>query len=250
MDFNSCARSGAAILGMCLLARLGDAAGPPADRSIDTSANQTDTKGLPSMQAKTPKAQATDQQVHAANPPLAVTPGPDDAVISCEGTMRYDASEGVLVYLDGVRLTDPRFSLTGADELKVFFEKPPSDKTDATDGKTQTAAGLGAKFGRVERIVATGAIRLVRKAAGEKEPQIEAGGAIFSFAPNTGRITLINGYPWVKQGTLNLRAKEPNVTLHIEQSGVLMTEGKWETEIHYFAAEAANRQDNDGSPPE
>jgi len=155
--------------------------------------------------------------------------------------MHYDAGEGVLVYLDGVSLTDPRFSLTGADELKVFFEKPPLDRPNGADGKPQPAAGLATKFGRVERIVATGAIHLFQKAAEETKPQIEAGGAIFSFVPQTGRITLTNGYPWVKQGTLNMRAKEPNLTLHIEQSGTFLTEGKWETEIQYFIAEAATK---------
>ena len=39
--------------------------------------------------------------------------------------MYFDSDEGVFVYLKNVRVTDPRFTMSGANELKVFLGKKP-----------------------------------------------------------------------------------------------------------------------------
>lgn len=161
--------------------------------------------------------------------PLDVKPSPGDTVITSDGGMYFDADAGLFVYLKNVRVADPRFALTGANELKVFLSKKPAGdakKDESTDPKNTT--GLGAKFGDVERIVATGAVRITQKQPEAGKEPVEASGAIFTFRPASGEIVLSGGYPWVKQGGTFMRAKEPNLNLRIFKNGSFVTEGNWE----------------------
>lgn len=178
--------------------------------------------------------------------PLNIQPDPKDTVISCDGGMYFDADKGVFVYLKNVRVKDPRFELTGANELKIFLSQKPEkkkkdpknpdedqkDKKDEKDKKDpeKKSEGLdiGSKFGEVERIIATGAVRLVQTEVEKGKQPIEASGAIFTYHPSTGEIVLSGGYPWVKQGTTFMRAQEPNLILRIQKSGSFDTEGKWD----------------------
>ena len=164
--------------------------------------------------------------------PLDVQPGPKDTVITCDGGMYFDADKGVFVYLRNVRVTDPRFSLNGANELKIFLSKKPDEPEPETKpepgGEDKPGLGLGAKFGDVERIVATGAVRILQKEVEKGKEPVEASGAIFSYHPETGQILISGGFPWVKQGTTFMRAKEPNLTLQIQKTGSFVTEGNWD----------------------
>lgn len=187
----------------------------------------------------------------AEGAPLEITPGPNDTVIKCEGGMYFDAEAGVLVYLKNVTVTDPRFSLTGADELKVFFAKKEpkkpaaSDKKDAgkkepapvnpdktEDEKKQTikkpsAIGPTANFGDVQKLIATGTVRLVQKSVDGKDP-VEASGGLLTYDVPKGEIIISQRYPWVKQGNFYARAKQPNLTLRLLNSGSFSTQGEWE----------------------
>ncbi|MCP5532529.1 MAG: hypothetical protein H7A48_05100 [Akkermansiaceae bacterium] len=157
--------------------------------------------------------------------PLDVNPGPEDTVVRSDGGMYFDPDEGVFVFLGNVRVEDPRFQLSGANELKIFVEteeKKPETK------KEGNGLGIEAKFGKVERIVATGAVRILQRGTeGGKQP-VEASGALFVYRPETGVIDISGGYPWVKQGTSYLRAKQPNLHLRIHKDGRAVTEGDWE----------------------
>lgn len=161
--------------------------------------------------------------------PLDVKPGPGDTLVSCDGGMYFDADGGVFVYLKNVRVADPRYALSGAAELKIFLEKKPAESPDKqSSAEKKPGIGLGAKFGDVERIVATGAVRILQKEVeGDKQP-VEASGAIFTYHPKTGEIVLTGGYPWVKQGTTFMRANQPNLSLRIQKSGSFVTEGNWD----------------------
>ena len=161
--------------------------------------------------------------------PLDVKPGPTDTLIECDGGMYFDADQGLFVYLKNVRVNDPRFTLTGANELKIFLSKKPEDKEPEpdTDKTSKPGLGIGADFGDVERIIATGAVRILQKEAEPGKEPVEASGAIFTYRPDTGQIVLSGGYPWVKQGTNFMRAKEPNLILRIQKSGSFVTEGNW-----------------------
>lgn len=160
--------------------------------------------------------------------PLEIQPGPGDTLITCDGGMYFDADAGVFVYLKNVRVADPRFALSGANELKIFLGKKPEENTEKPTAPEKPATGLGAKFGDVERIVATGAVRILQKQPEAGKEPVEASGAIFTYHTGSGEIVLSGGYPWVKQGTSFMRAKQPNLNLRIHKNGSFVTEGNWE----------------------
>ena len=169
--------------------------------------------------------------VPAPTKPLEIQSGPNDTLIHCEGGMYFDADEGVMVYLKNVTVKDPRFNLSGANELKIFFEKKPAKVANeqALEKATPGPKGSpGPGFGEVKRIVATGAVRIEQKAEPGKDP-IHASGAIFSYNVKADQIILSGGYPWYTQGTTFMRAKEPNLTIRMSpKTGSFVTEGVWE----------------------
>ena len=165
--------------------------------------------------------------------PLEVKPGPNDTVINCDGGMYFDANKGVLVYLKNVTVADPRFSLDGASEIKVFFEKkpdPPGEepKPDTKPDAKAIPGGMNVKIGDVERVVATGAVHLLQKPDANNEA-IEAAGAIFTYHFKTGEIILSGGKPWVKKGGMISRAKQSNQTIRIIDGKFTFSEGGTET---------------------
>lgn len=173
------------------------------------------------------KAEGVDaSNVDAAVPeakPLDVQPGPNDAVVSCDGGMYFDPDEGVFVYLKNVRVKDPRFSLRGANELKIFLDR----KKQPDAGKDGDKPPVD--FGEVSRITASGTLVFEQHEAGGDKP-IRASGAFFSYEPNKDQVILSGGFPWVVQGGLALRAREANLTLRIQPKAQrFQTEGQWDT---------------------
>ena len=180
----------------------------------------------------------------APDKPLDFKPGPDHTVIKCESGMYFDSDKGLLVYLKNVRVDDPQYILTGADVLHIYMaQKPepkpdpkkkpkPGDKNAKADAPKKEDKGpvpsIGGNFDEVEKIVATGAVRILQKAVEKGKQPVEASGALFTYDPKTGDILLSGGYPWVKQGDFFARAKEPNLTLRMKKSGDFVTEGNWE----------------------
>jgi hypothetical protein len=142
--------------------------------------------------------------------------------------MYFEANKGMFVYLKNVRVEDPRFTMTGGSELKIFLEekeKQPPEK-NGVDGKP--APGIGGQFGDAKLVVATGAVKVIQKPAEAGKEPVEASGAIFTYYPKTGDIVITGGYPWVKQGTSFMRAKEPNLSLRIRKDGSYTTQGNWD----------------------
>jgi len=172
--------------------------------------------------------------------PLEINPRAQDTVIQCDGGMYFDADEGVLVYMKNVVVKDPRFDLSGANELKVFFgKKPPKPAKKqplATDppavekapDKAGFGGSIGANFGAVERIVATGAVLIEQKGAAGKEP-IKASGAVFSYNLKADQIIIQGGFPWFTQGATFMRAMKPDLILRLSpKTGGFVTEGNWQ----------------------
>ncbi len=205
-----------------------------ADLAKAAAAGEAATKftaqsGLPAV--------ATDE-VPPPSQPLVVKPGAGDTVITCTGGIYFDPDEGVLVYLKNVTVKDPRFDLSGANELKVFFGKKPelAGKKDAPkppkpadDAKPKLGGNIGANFNEVERIVATGAVLLDQKNSQPGKEPIKASGSIFTYNIKADQVTIKGGYPWVLQGKTYMRAKEPNLILRISpNAGSFITEGNWE----------------------
>lgn len=158
--------------------------------------------------------------------PLDIKRGADDTVINCDGGMYFDAEEGILVYMGNVRVSDPRFALSGADELKIFFEKKTTEEGDEkNDGKAQP--GASADFGKVQRLIAEGAVVIDQKSVGGKNP-VKASGRVLTYNIASGEIIIHGGFPWVQQGAFFARAKEANLTLRLLTNGSFFTQGNWE----------------------
>ena len=174
------------------------------------------------LAASPPAAPAPVQQAR----PLDVKPGPDDTVINCEGGMYFDADKGLLVYLKNVTVADPRFTLDGANEIKVFFEKKPA--AERQPGDKPVPGGLNVRLGDVERVVATGAVHLRQKPDANHEA-IEAAAAIFTYNFKTGEIVLSGGKPWVKKGGMINRAKQSDQTIRVIDGKFSFSEGGTET---------------------
>ena len=200
---------------------LGEKASDAADRFVQASQLKLASK-------KIEKAQDTPQPAAA---PLKVAPSPQDTIINCDGGMYFDAEAGILVYLKNVRVKDPRFELSGADELKVFFEqKEPATAAGGEapkDDQEPKPTGPAANFGDVEKLIATGTVRFLQKSVDGKEP-VEASGGILTYYVPKGEIIISERYPWVRQGTFYARAQQPNLTLRLLNDGSFSTQGNWE----------------------
>lgn len=162
--------------------------------------------------------------------PLEIEPTPEDTRILSDGGFFFDAEAGILVYLKNVRVSDPRFTLDGVDELKIIFaKKTEPEKTETKPEKEGPASGFAAGVGEVERIIATGRVLFKQRQPQEGKPPVEASGALFNYDVTKGEIILSGGYPWVRQGGYYARALQPNLNLRIRRDGSFVTEGNWDT---------------------
>ena len=120
--------------------------------------------GLPAVSTDT---------VAASVKPLDIQNGPNGTLIHCEGGMYFDADEGVMVYLKNVTLKDPRFNLSGANELKIFFEKKPAKDTNeevSEKDKSDTKAGPDSGIDEAKPNAATDALPTEQKAEAGNKP--------------------------------------------------------------------------------
>ena len=174
------------------------------------------------VKADLPPVKADESAPAEEAKPLEIPDDPNNTLITCDGGIYFDPEEGVLVYLKNVKVSDPRFNMTGANEVKVFFEKkaaaPKKGKPAAAEKKPKADGGMGedmgASIGDVERIIATGVIKIDQKPADGKEP-IQASGAVFTYNVKTGVATLSGGFPWVKQGARFFSSKKADNLLRI-----------------------------------
>jgi hypothetical protein len=191
-------------------------------------------------------------------------PGPGGTKVLCDGGMYFDTAKGVLVYLKNIRLTDPRFDLECRDELKVFLAKKPEKPAAAGAPATGTANGapapepappapppaapetgsadadgvaaadstklLGGDFGDIDRLMATGGVKVTRK-----DPQgqpIIATAETAVYERTSGDVILRGGLPIVRKGKDYLRALEPGLYIRLYANGDVFTQpGKWETGV-------------------
>lgn len=213
-----------------------------AEADLDKNVADSDaaSKAAAAFLAKSdlPPVKSDDPSDPAAKP-LEVPADGNTTVISCDGPIYFDPDERVLVYLKNVTVNDPRFTFTGANEAKAFFAKKPAKPKEEKGEKTNTPSKKDASatkdkpgkkasdksipglsddvatdIGDLERVVATGVIKIVQKPEDDKEP-IEASGAIFTYNAKSGEITISGGYPWVRQGARYLRSKKANNLLRI-----------------------------------
>jgi lipopolysaccharide export system protein LptA len=155
---------------------------------------------------------------------------PTQTRITSDDGAFFDSPNGLLVFLKNVVVKDPRFTLTGADELKVFFE-PKVDPEAAAKGKAGDAdgkaaepakpdtapagekpklekvddAGLNAaKFGKPVEIIATGTVVVEYLPEKKDEPPVKASARTVIYNLKTEQFTLRGGSPWVlREGQLS-----------------------------------------------
>ena len=143
--------------------------------------------------------------------------------------MYFDADEGVFVYLKNVRVADPRFSLTGANELKIFLAKKPEETSAKKPDRTRNPAWASARNSAMSNASSPPARCASSRSSPRQARSRSKPAARFSpIISETGEIVLTGGYPWVKQGTSFMRANEPNLSLRIQKNGSFVTEGNWD----------------------
>jgi lipopolysaccharide export system protein LptA len=197
--------------------------------SASATAAATQFLDAEDLLAATAAAPAAGREPMALN----IKPGPEDTVINCDGGMYFDGKAGTLVFMANVTVDDPQLSMDGANDVQVFFEKkpPPEPATAKDDPKNKAAAtGIGADLGKIERIVATGAIHLLQKPKPDaKELPIEASGAVFTYHFKSREIILSGGKPWVRQGGIINRAKKADQFIRIIDNTATFSPGGTET---------------------
>lgn len=182
----------------------------------------------------------------------AAVPGPDDepagegrARIDAAKGLYFDSGSGLLVFLEDVSVDHPEFSLTGADEVKVFFEKteaaadaPETDESETAEEGEETDPDLDfegvAEFGDPRRIVATGEVVLERKARGD-DRKVKASGRQMVMDLGGEELIIRGGRPWVISDTANGKVVDDDGYIRInlksgDASFVGKSEGFFKTE--------------------
>lgn len=92
------------------------------------------------------EAQGVTRELEGMDMPETATDEPEDAaaegetVITCKGAMLFDAASNNIVYVGGVRLSDPRLSLQAADRL--FIRLPEREVTQKQEEARQSVNKL------------------------------------------------------------------------------------------------------------
>lgn len=194
--------------------------------------------------------------------PKSETPAADAPVtkITCDGGMFFDTQQGVIVYLKNVVVSDPRFTLTAGDEVKVFLKKKaeepkkddkkdkpsgenktPEDPNHASPDKNKDAKGekgkdakkdelLGgaSQFGDIDRMIATGGVVVTR--VDPQNGKIEARGATASYDATNQIAILKGGYPQISKPDATIRAKREDTWIRVPINGtVTFGTGPWDT---------------------
>lgn len=134
-----------------------------------------------------------------------VKPDPAKTRITSDDGAFFDSKNGLLIFLKNVVVRDPRFQLSGADEVKVFFEpKEAAKPADAPAAKPAPAPvkkddnPMGdASFGKPSRMVATGTVVVDYKSNDPAEPPLKASARTLVYDLVKKEIILRGGSPWV-----------------------------------------------------
>ena len=146
-----------------------------------------------------------------------VKPDPAKTRITSDDGAFFDSKNGLLIFLKNVVVRDPRFQLSGADEVKVFFEpkeapKPAAKPADAPAAKPADAPAAkpapvpvkkddnpmgDASFGKPSRMVATGTVVVDYKSNDPAEPPLKASARTLVYDLVKKEIILRGGSPWV-----------------------------------------------------
>lgn len=134
-----------------------------------------------------------------------VQPDPARTRITSDDGAFFDSKNGLLVFLKNVVVRDPRFQLSGADEVKVFFEPKESAKPAAAPTAKPAPVPVKkddnpmgeASFGKPSRMVATGTVVIDYRSNDPAEPPLKASAHTFVYDVIKKEIILRGGSPWV-----------------------------------------------------
>ena len=168
-------------------------------------------------------AAATSTDVPRPNIPVDAT---KTRITSDDGAF-FDSKNGLLIFLKNVVVRDPRFSLSGADELKVLFDpkevpaakaapKPPAGEQANLPPEPVKPGGAGApvkeekagiadaKFGKPNRIIATGTVVVEYQSGKKDDPPVKASARTVIYDLKKEEFILRGGSPWVlREGQLS-----------------------------------------------
>lgn len=145
-------------------------------------------------------------------------PEPDEelklpASIKAKKGIFFDSASGILIFLENVEINHPEFTLLGADEVKVFMEKPQDrpDKTepDQKQEKEDKELFADAKFGDPTRIVATGTVVVERIDPGDGR-KIKASGRQMVLDLTSNELIIRGGEPWIISPQMRARMVDPD----------------------------------------
>ena len=201
-----------------------DAAAKEADASIEKSTAQSDKadetlgKFLRDAAIDVPNGAIPDLKTKVPDPE-----GQDSkqtASFSAEDGIYFDSEAGLLVFLKNVKANHPEFTLTGADEVKVFLDKQPKKKgeTKGPEKVDEKKAGEllgGAKFGDPSKIIATGTIVVekIKTKPGDKSAKASGRQIVYDF--KTNEVILRGGQPWIISDTASGRVVDPEGYIRI-----------------------------------
>ncbi len=143
--------------------------------------------------------------------------------ISAKERLFFDSPNGLLVFLKDVVVRDPRIDLTATDELKVFFDPKPEEKTPVEGESKKDNLFSNAKFGDPSRIVATGIVVVEIKSDDPQKPPIKASARTLVYDIKKEEVILRGGSPWAVQGSESaVRTTGPNAFIRVNLKEMLI----------------------------
>lgn len=185
--------------------------------------------------------------------------GPAKTRITADDGAFFDSENGLLIFLKNVVVRDPRFSLTGADEVKVFFDSveeteaarakvmaemqaradakaraegrdPEAERLEAEkqaankEPEEKEKPGLGdAKFGEPNKIIATGTVVVEAISEKEGEGPVKASARTVVYDLKKEEFILRGGSPWIVRDGQISSVPGNDAYIVIKQDGSFVT---------------------------
>ena len=214
------------------------AAAEESEKSIENSDTQSkeadETLGefLRDAAIDVPSGQIPDLKSKVPDPEGVTIKQP--ATITADDGIYFDSEAGLLVFLKNVKATHPEFTLTGADEVKVFLDKkePKKGETEGLEKVDEKEADEllgGAKFGDPSKVVATGTLVIEKIKTKPGDKSAKASGRQLVYNIKTNEVILRGGQPWIISDSVSGRVVDPDgyIRMNVE-TGNGETVGKTE----------------------
>ena len=150
-----------------------------------------------------PQGPTPDLTEEVAAPDTSMIKNP--ASVTARDGIFFNSEEGVLVMMKDVEFDHPQFSLKGADEVKVFFSKPPEAAAEA-NGEKET----NVDFGEASKITAVGELVLEKKVLNPGEKSAKASGRQMIYDVENDIFIIRGGRPWVISEGLSGYVTDPS----------------------------------------